>query len=280
LEKWHERWTNGLEEDELAIVVFPNQHNEGLIFFPDEFDDALQQHAKKIAAKKTKAASAQVGGGGSGQIFWNITVSTEKMVEAMAILNQAGLPRRQGITLLDLFAKKGLMTTDKEETIRYQAGIEEELKNIIRKIDGILDADVQISFPSAEIIPGATPPKAKASVYIKHQGVFDDPNNHLESKVKRLLAGAIENLDFKDVSVISDKSKLSDISIKEQAEVIAAKARGNEYVSIWSIIMTKNSASTFRTLFFTLISLVLIFAGFIGWLIYKYYPIVQKEKNK
>ncbi|HEY5714853.1 MAG TPA: DUF2750 domain-containing protein [Psychromonas sp.] len=54
LEKWHNRWTHGLEEDELAIVVFPDQHNEGLIFFPDEFDYELRQQAKKTAAKKRK----------------------------------------------------------------------------------------------------------------------------------------------------------------------------------------------------------------------------------
>ena len=48
LEKWHNRWTHGLEEDELAIVVFPDQNGEGLIFFPDEFDFELQQ-AKKHA---------------------------------------------------------------------------------------------------------------------------------------------------------------------------------------------------------------------------------------
>lgn len=43
LEKWRNRWTHGLEDDELAIVVFPNQQNEGLIFFPDEFDFELQK---------------------------------------------------------------------------------------------------------------------------------------------------------------------------------------------------------------------------------------------
>ena len=47
LEKWHNRWTHGLEEDELAIVVFPDENCEGLIFFPDEFDFELQQ-AKKL----------------------------------------------------------------------------------------------------------------------------------------------------------------------------------------------------------------------------------------
>ena len=48
LEKWHNRWTHGLEEDELAIIVFPDQSHEGLLFFPDEFDFELQQ-AKKSA---------------------------------------------------------------------------------------------------------------------------------------------------------------------------------------------------------------------------------------
>lgn len=52
LEKWHNRWTHGLEEDELAIVVFPDQNSEGLIFFPDEFDFELQQQVKKKTYKK------------------------------------------------------------------------------------------------------------------------------------------------------------------------------------------------------------------------------------
>ena len=46
LKKWHSHWTLGLEEDELAIVVFPDKNNEGLIYFPDEFDFELQQARK------------------------------------------------------------------------------------------------------------------------------------------------------------------------------------------------------------------------------------------
>ena len=34
-------------DDDLAIVVFPNLDDEGLIMFPDEFDMALQKQAKK-----------------------------------------------------------------------------------------------------------------------------------------------------------------------------------------------------------------------------------------
>jgi len=50
LSKWQSRWTVGLAEDELAIVVFPNQAEEGLVLFPDEFDFELSKQAKK--AKK------------------------------------------------------------------------------------------------------------------------------------------------------------------------------------------------------------------------------------
>lgn len=47
LNKWHSRWSHGLEDDELAVVVFPNQDEEGVVVFPDEFDVELKQQAKK-----------------------------------------------------------------------------------------------------------------------------------------------------------------------------------------------------------------------------------------
>jgi type III secretion protein J len=228
--------------------------------------------SKGIEAKKLKATESAVGGAPSN--LWNITVEEKQTSSAMSILNQNGLPRRRGATLLELFAKQGLMTSEKEENIRYQAGQEEELKNIIRKIDGVLDADVRISFPSTEgILPGAAKPKIKAAVYIKHQGVLDDPNNHLESKIKRLVAGSVERLDFEDVSVISDRSRFSDIQLK--GKTLGQKR--DDYVSIWSIVMTKASSSRFRFFFTLLLSLILLFGFIAGWLIYKFYPYMQKE---
>ncbi|TLS69864.1 DUF2750 domain-containing protein [Photobacterium damselae] len=47
LNKWHSRWTHGLEDDELAVVIFPNQDEDGLVIFPDELDFELKQQAKK-----------------------------------------------------------------------------------------------------------------------------------------------------------------------------------------------------------------------------------------
>lgn len=45
--KWQSRWTNGLLDDELALVIFPNQAEDGLVLFPDEFDMELQKQLKK-----------------------------------------------------------------------------------------------------------------------------------------------------------------------------------------------------------------------------------------
>lgn len=51
LKKWFSHWLPGLEDDELAIVLFPNQSEEGLILFPDEFKQALDKKITKL--KKT-----------------------------------------------------------------------------------------------------------------------------------------------------------------------------------------------------------------------------------
>ena len=46
--KWRSRWTQGLEQDDLSVVVFPNDNEEGVVLFPDEFDFELnKQNARR-----------------------------------------------------------------------------------------------------------------------------------------------------------------------------------------------------------------------------------------
>lgn len=235
--------------------------------------------SKGIPADKVPSPSTSGAGGQANAIpLWSIAVPPSRMTEGMAILNQNGLPRIKGTNLLDLFAKQGLMSSEKEETIRYQAGLAEQIANTIRKIDGVIDADVQLSFPEQQVLPGAPnqpQQKATASVYVKHQGVLDDPNSHLVTKIKRLVSGAVNGLDINDVTVISDRSRFTDITVAQINEEITPKAK--EYVSIWSIVMSKASASRFRTIFFSLLVLAIFFAVLAGWLIWKFYPVLRKQ---
>lgn len=42
LEVWLARWTKGMQEDEVSVVVFPVPGEDGLVVFPDEFEAMLQ----------------------------------------------------------------------------------------------------------------------------------------------------------------------------------------------------------------------------------------------
>lgn len=236
--------------------------------------------SKGINSEKMIAASTAPGGAESAVTMFNIAVSSDVATQAMALLNQNGLPRKRGTNLLDLFAKQGLMSTEREETIRYQAGLAEQIAGTIRKIDGVLDADVELSFPPPETgVPGLGPQKkVTASVYVKHQGILDDPNSHLITKIKLLVAASVNGLDINDVTVISDRSRYTELTLGISPETIGATPQ--EYVSVWSIVMNQASVSRFRTLFviFCLVLIVLLLA--LGWLLWKFYPILRKSGMK
>ena len=47
LNKWHSRWTPGLADDELAVVIFPNEAQDGLIVSPEELDFELKRRGNR-----------------------------------------------------------------------------------------------------------------------------------------------------------------------------------------------------------------------------------------
>ena len=47
LEVWLNRWTNGLEDDELSVVVFPDHNEEGFVLYPTELANELQKKSQK-----------------------------------------------------------------------------------------------------------------------------------------------------------------------------------------------------------------------------------------
>ena len=47
LKVWFSRWTQGLEGDDVAIAVFPNQDEEGLVISAQELDFELKNQGEK-----------------------------------------------------------------------------------------------------------------------------------------------------------------------------------------------------------------------------------------
>lgn len=236
--------------------------------------------SRGIAAKKIRSSSGPAIGAENTGPKYSVMVDQGQSINAMSILNANGLPQRQGTNLLSLFAKQGLMSSDREEMIRYQAGLAQQITNTILMIDGVIDATVQLSFPPQETAPGETPlaTKITAAVYVKHQGVIDDPNSHLEAKIKRIVSGSISGLDLNDVTVISDWSRFTDV--KPEASMDMLGQTPQDYISIWSIILTKNSVPRFRTIFFSLLVFAILFALSAGWMIWKFYPLLRHHGMK
>ncbi|MDP1879387.1 MAG: type III secretion inner membrane ring lipoprotein SctJ [Parachlamydiaceae bacterium] len=245
---------NGLEEKEA---------NEILVFLSN----------KGIDATKVKAETE--GGGGAKAVMWNISVESSRTNEAMAYLNQAGLPRRRSQNLLNIFSNTSLVPSGMQEKIRYQAGLAEQIASTIRKIDGILDADVQISYPTEDPLnPTAEKEKATASVYVKHSGVLDDPNAHLITRIKRLVAASVNGLDYDNVTVIGDRARYSETPLGSFQGSLNEDER--PFVNVWSIIVAQDSVGRFQTFFFSFIVIILLLLSLLIWLLWKFFPLVQE----
>ena len=232
--------------------------------------------SKGIASYKEQMATSPGATAEASVPKYNIVVDNSRSIDAMALLNSNGLPRKQGTTLLELFAKQGLMSSDKEETIRYQAGLAQQVANMILMIDGVIDASVQLSFPQTELgIDEENKEEVTAAVFVKHQGIVDDPNSHLENKIKRLVSGSVNGLEINNVTIVSDRSRYTDISVSSLPASL--EKAGVEYVRIWSMVMSRESASKFRFVFILLLTLAILLAMMISWLLWKIYPTLKSK---
>lgn len=235
--------------------------NEILVFLSTKNIDALKQ--------KGEAS----GGGGKQIVTWVITVPQDQANEAMALLNQAGLPRRRTQSLLGIFSNAGLVPSEMEQKIKYQQGLGEQIGSIIRKIDGVLDSEVQISFPPEDPLnPDQPKGKITASVYVKHNGVLDDPNSHLITKIKRLVAASVTGLDYDNVTVIPDLARNAEI-----LPGISTSSEEKPLVNVWTLILAKESVTRFRIIFFSFFLLSLILVLLLVWISWKIYPLLQQH---
>jgi type III secretion protein J len=228
---------------------------------------------KGIDANKIEETTA--GGGGTAKVsLYDIDVPDTQATEALAILNQAGLPRRASRNLLQIFSGSGLVPSDLEQKIRYEAGLAEQIASTIRKIDGVIDAEVQLSFPQEDPLnPGQYKGKITASVFVKHNGILDDPNSHLISKIKRFVASSVTGLNYDDVTVIPVRAQMNEIP---SGVLGGAAEEEKQYVNVWGITVAKDSVTKFRAIFLTFAGLLLLILLTLIWMLWKLIPLLGK----
>lgn len=52
LNTWFERWSPGLADDQLALVLFPSKEAYGVVYYPDEFEQAIKAKMKKSMSSR------------------------------------------------------------------------------------------------------------------------------------------------------------------------------------------------------------------------------------
>ncbi|WP_284452529.1 type III secretion system inner membrane ring lipoprotein SctJ [Parachlamydia acanthamoebae] len=236
------------EQDANEIIVFLNSKN----------------------IESTKVESSEGGGTGPQKaVLWDIQVTENKAMDAMSFLDEEGLPRKHQESLLDIFGSSSLVPSETQERIRYQAGLAQQIANTIKEIDGVIDANVMISFPEENPITGTTSGPITASVYIKHNGILDDPNSQLRSKIRQLVAASVTGLKYDNVTIIGERAAITEQPFRMHSNALQLE-------NIWSIDLAKESVSRFRFIFFSLLFLNLILLFCLIGLIWKLYPILKK----
>lgn len=180
-----------------------------------------------------------------------VTVEESQFAQAVAALNEAGLPKTQFATMGSVFKQEGLVASPVQERAQMIYALSEELSRTVSEIDGIVSARVHVVLPDNDPLQRNVVP-ASASVFIRHEPNLDI--NTLIPQIKTLVANGIAGLTYEKVSVIP-----------VAAVAMNGSNVGPELTSFLGIWMLPASASKAHWLFGTLIAALIVLGGALGY---------------
>lgn len=134
-----------------------------------------------------------------GEENFAVAVANEDVREALAILNDQGLPQSNRQSIGQVFAKSGIVSSPFEERVRYIYALGEEVAQTLQQIDGVLVARVHVVMPEAPELGQEAKPSS-AAVFIKQKVGYD--LDFLVPQIRRLVANSIEGVKYEEVSVV------------------------------------------------------------------------------
>lgn len=165
----------------------------------DEVNEILVVlHENGISASKKKEVV-------QNEVTWTIAVESRDLPKARSLLLERNLPRRKQPGIEDIYKDKGLIATADEQKARFIIGMRGNLINALRKNPDVIDADVVINVPDKEEFGSSDASQKKrpsASLIIKVRPTTESQATLTESKLQRVVASAIPDMDPRDVTVI------------------------------------------------------------------------------
>ena len=155
-------------------------------------------HESGIEARKEVEQTA-------GQVStWKVVVEAKNLERARQLLVANHLPRHKELGLSGVYKDKGLIPTPDEQQARFLLALKGEIINSLKKIPGVVDADVVLNVPTENDFAELDTVKKRptASVVVRTRGEVDISLSVTEGKIQRFVSNSIPNMDPNDVTVI------------------------------------------------------------------------------
>ena len=181
-----------------------------------------------------------------------VVVDEKRFAQAMALLEDAGLPGQSFSNMGQVFKSNGLVSSPVQERAQMVYALSEELSHSVSQIDGILSARVHVVLPDNDLLKRVISPSS-ASVLVRYDPATDI--NQLIPQIKTLVANGISGLSYEGVSVTAIKAAVA-------SPRPGAQPRLASFLGLW---MLEDDLPRARLMFGFLLLCSLGLAGVIGW---------------
>src|SRR5690606_35222851 len=126
-----------------------------LMFLLQGCDSALYTNLSELEANKMLAAllgeGISAGRDLQGDGLITVTVPEDRFAEAVALLNEAGLPAQKFSSMGDVFKSNSLVASPVQERAQMIYALSEEISHTVSQIDGVLSARVHVVLPDNDL---------------------------------------------------------------------------------------------------------------------------------
>ncbi len=179
-----------------------------------------------------------------------VNIDQSRFAEAVAILNDNGLPKQDFASLGDVFKNEGIVASPVQERAQMIYALSQELARTVSDIDGVLSSRVHLVLPENDPLRQQLIPSS-ASVFIRY--VSTAPLNDLVPQVKMLIANGVAGLSYDKVSVV-----LVPVTVHDRDAAASAEPEMDSFLGLW---MLRGSVAQAEWIFYGLLGLLAAVCG-------------------
>ncbi|HOO32676.1 MAG TPA: flagellar basal-body MS-ring/collar protein FliF [Thermotogota bacterium] len=124
----------------------------------------------------------------------------------------------------EIMENQPLGATSFDKQVRYQIALKGELERTIMSIDGVEYAQVNLTIPKFTYYARGEESKPKASVLLVLGGGTSLNSNNVKA-IMQLVSGAVEGLDYEEVRVVDNNSRILSDSVIDEEDVGSASSK-------------------------------------------------------